>query len=94
MKKIIKQMKNNCSKHIVPEYLSDLKQIAEDIGNMPYDKVVEFFDHFEKKLKKDAKSDFKDGRLKLYTLLSVCIVRTKNIKQSFENVWDLCKRYM
>jgi hypothetical protein len=32
-------MIGNCSKHIVPEYLSNLEQVANDILDMPYDKV-------------------------------------------------------
>lgn len=44
----------SCSKHIVPEYLQDLKKVSEDIADMPYDKVVEFLQHLEKKINKDA----------------------------------------
>ena len=62
--------KNNCSKHIVPEYLTDLKKVSEDICNMPYDKVIELFGHMEKKLKIDAEKDHKGGRLKLWILLN------------------------
>jgi len=87
-------MKNNCSKHIVPEYLTDLKKVSEDICNMPYDKVIELFGHMEKKLKIDAEKDHKGGRLKLWILLNHCSFRIGRVKEEFEKVWEVCKPYM
>jgi hypothetical protein len=86
--------KSNCSKHKVPEYLKDLGQVASDIADMPYDKVVEFFDHLALKLEFDAENDRKGGRVRLFILLRHAAFRVGEARESFEKIWDLCKPYM
>jgi len=87
-------MKSDCSKHIVPEYLSDLKKVAEDICDMPYDKVIEFLEHAERKLIRDANNDRKGGRLKLWILLTNSAFRIRETTREFEKVWEVCKKHM
>lgn len=83
-----------CSKHIVPEYLQDLKKVSEDIADMPYDKVVEFLQHFEKKINKDADKDHERGNYRLSILLGMSGVITRDLKENFQKIWELCKPYM
>jgi hypothetical protein len=86
--------KPNCKKHIVPEYLCDLKQVATDLADMPYDKVSEFFNHLTEKLGKDADNDHNGGRYRLSILLSSTWSQSKEMKEMFEKIWKLCEPYM
>jgi hypothetical protein len=86
--------KSNCKKHIVPDYLKDIRKVAEDISNMPYDKVVEFFKHMENKLKKDADNDYEGGRFKLETQLRHAAFWSFKIRKTFEKIWEICEPYM
>ena len=85
---------SDCSKHKVPEYLSDLEKVATDISDMPYDKVAEFFEHLEKKIYKDSIKDGDGGRIRLSLLLSRTSHQISIIKIQFERIWELCKPYM
>jgi len=49
-------------KHQIPSYLDDLKQVAYDIADMPYNKVAYFFYCLGTKLESDSENDRKGGR--------------------------------
>ena len=85
---------SDCSKHIVPEYLSNLEQVANDLADMPYDKLVEFFGHFEKKVMIDSKKDGEGGRVQLSVLLSRASFSLSVVKIQFQDIWKLCKPFM
>jgi len=84
----------DCSKHIVPEYLSNLEQVAEDILDMPYDKVAELFGYMEKKSMKDSNKDGEGGRTQLSLELSRTSFSISIVKEHFQRIWKLCKPYM
>lgn len=85
---------SDCSKHKVPEYLSNLKQVANDIGDMPYDKVAEFLEYLEKKIHMDSVKDGEGGRRRLSLLLSRASYQITILRIQFEKIWELCKPYM
>lgn len=85
---------SDCSKHKVPEYLSDLEKVATDIGDMPYDKVVEFLRHLQIKIQKDADNDGKGGRQRLSILLGRAAFKISILQDHFNKIWELCKPYM
>lgn len=85
---------SDCSKHIVPEYLQDLEKVSKDLADMPYDKVVEFFGYFEKKLLKDSENDIKGGRKRLSLLLNRSAFNVRILKENFERIWKICKPNM
>lgn len=86
---------SNCkNKHKVPEYLSDLEQVANDLGDMPYDKLSEFFGYLQIKIKKDSENDNNGGRLRLSLLLSRASFTLTILEDQFKKIWELCKPYM
>jgi hypothetical protein len=88
------ETKPNCSKHIVPEYLTDLEKVATDLADMPYDKLSEFFEHFTVKLSKDADNDHDGGRYRLSILLTSAWIQSIEMKDVFQKIWKLCEPYM
>lgn len=87
-------MKSNCSKHKVPDHLKDLKQVATDLSDMPYDKIMEFFGYLETKLNKDADNDYKGGRFLLSNKLKQSVFRVGKVKEVFEEIWKICEPFM
>jgi hypothetical protein len=85
---------SDCSKHKVPEYLNNLEQVANDIGDMPYDKVSEFFGYLQIKIQKDSENDGKGGRHRLSILLGRAAFNISTIRDQFIKIWELCKPYM
>lgn len=85
---------SNCSKHKVPEYLQDLEKVATDLADMPYDKLVEFFDHLQKKLSKDSDRDHELGHYRLSILLSNSYLNVIELRDTFKKIWNLCEKYM
>ena len=86
--------KPNCAKHKVPEYLLNLEQVANDIADMPYDKVAEFFGYLSEKVKADAVNDWNGGRAKLGVALLLVSLTTTRVKAIFEEAWAICKPFM
>ena len=56
------------------EYPGGMEKLVEDIFDMRYDKVEQFFDFASKKLKKDANADEARGRILLATRLNASSV--------------------
>jgi hypothetical protein len=81
-------------KHHIPEYLENLKQVAEDIGDMPYDKVAYFICMLQTKLEKDSLNDEKGGRFLLSNELKKASIEACRLKERFLKIWDTCKKYM
>ena len=85
---------SDCSKHKIPEYLSNLEQVANDIGDMPYDKLAEFFGHLQIKIRKDSENDGRGGRTRLSLLLNRTSFNISIIQDQFRKIWEICKPYM
>lgn len=90
----MKNTKPDCSNHIVPEYLQDLKKVAIDIANMPYDKVEEFFKHYKEKMEIDSDNDFDGERFRVSFLLSQAEIHSDKLESIFNELWKICKPYM
>jgi ADP-heptose:LPS heptosyltransferase len=52
-------------KHKTKVGIRSLKKLAEDIGNLRYDALAEFFRHLKNKLLNDSEADLSRGRKKL-----------------------------
>ena len=85
---------SDCKEHKVPEYLRNLEQVANDIGDMPYDKVSVLFGYLQIKIQKDAENDGKGGRKRLSLLLSRTSFNLSVIQDQFRKIWQLCKPHM
>jgi uncharacterized protein YktA (UPF0223 family) len=90
-----KYFKETYEKHptIIKGY-NDLKDIAEDIGNLNYYSLLEVMKHLQNKFKLDAKNDFKKGRKQLSHALTICAEDMKHHIFDIENVIKHCKKHM
>ena len=86
--------KPNCKHHIVPEYLSDLNKTAQDLADMPYDKLAEFFYYFKMKLLIDSENDGKGGHPTLSNGLLKTSLKSEELEEEFNKIWKICKPYM
>ena len=48
----------------IEKYSGTMSELVEDIGDLKYDSLSEFFKLLSKKLNKDSEADFNRGRLK------------------------------
>lgn len=87
-------MKPNCSKHIVPEYLQDLRQVAIDIADMPYDKLMDFFHFLSLKIRQDGDKDIAGGRDQLGIELNKLATEINGARFITEKIWNICEPYM
>ncbi len=81
-----------------PTYIEDyggtLQELAQDIGNLRYDILLEFLNHLSDDLRKQYLNDLYNKRTKLATCLSLA---EKNIKVAalyVEDAWRISKPYM
>ncbi|NRB53987.1 MAG: hypothetical protein HRU41_40440 [Saprospiraceae bacterium] len=51
-------------------YQGSFQQLAEELGDLRYDALAEFLQHFSEKLAKDSLADEKRGRAKLAKCLA------------------------
>lgn len=72
----------------------DLKQVAEDIASMPYDKVAFFLYSLQNKIEMDSENDKKGGRLLLANELKRASLETEHLKERFMKIWGLCKKHL
>ena len=72
-------------------YLDDL---ARDIADMRYDKILLFLRFLSKCIIVDGKKDKKAGRAKLAKLLSDCGEDIAISADRMEEIWELCEPYM
>jgi len=69
-------------------------ELAEQIGNLSYDGLSDFFLKLSKKLEKDSYSDDKKGRNQLASLLQKSSLLLQENTNIMEKTWKLCKPYM
>jgi NADH dehydrogenase FAD-containing subunit len=88
--------KPNCEKHKdhVEKYDGTIKELAEDIGDLRYDTLVEFLGHLSSKLKNDGIKDFNGGRENLADSLRIASVRIDFANQSVKEAWRISKPFM
>ena len=88
-------MENNCSRHKSHiEHYPNHKELAEAIGDLRYDSLIELFAELAKKFEKDADADNRRGRTRLSDKLGE--IHFGFIKQTaaMEGAWEICKPYM
>lgn len=75
-------------------YKTDLKELAEDIGNLQYDSLAEFLQYLSDKLKRDCVADLKRKRPQLSIYLFLCSTYLNRASEIIKNTWRICKPYM
>lgn len=72
---------------MLDKYTGNLKELAEDIGNLHYESLAEFLLHLSWKLNTDADKDYNAGRVKLSHKLG-------DASNSINKAWKISEPYM
>ncbi len=86
----------NANKHTVQVagYDGSLRELAEAVLRLRYDKVEEFFQHCVTELRRQADGDRKRGRRQLAKMLDAAAKIAKQQRVQFSRIFALCKPYM
>ena len=76
------------------EHYPDAKILAEEIGNLKYDSLANFFQELSNKFLRDAKADSYKGRKKLAKHLDALYSHSQSMKFEAEKLWEICEPYM
>jgi len=80
--------------HTLPYHDGDLKELAQEIGNLQYDKLAEFLYHLESDLEKQSENDARKGRVQLSNTLREVHLNIQLAIKPLEKAWRICKPYM
>lgn len=86
---------SNCSNH--PKSVageSDMKALAEQIGDLNYETLTELLYYLSKKIDDDSEKDYKDGKEKNAAALQELGLSLFESSLRAENVWQICKPFM
>lgn len=88
--------KPDCKHHLdhIPKYPGTLEQLANDIGDLKYNKLEELLGHLEKKIRGDAERDKQAGRTQLSARLQYATGVLLELRGQITRAWRLCKPYM
>lgn len=86
---------DNCSRHSKQVAgVSDMKLLAENIGDLHYETLSEFFGHLERKLISDGDADYKAGRKQLGKMLCEAGYGVETARIFMEQAWQISKPFM
>jgi hypothetical protein len=78
----------------IRHYGESHEKLAEDIGDLYYDSLADFFRLLAAKLKKDGASDKSRGRIKLSNELFACSEKLSEAAQHIDIAWKICEPYV
>jgi hypothetical protein len=86
---------STCSKH-KKELLgvSDMKALAQMVGDLHYETLKDFIHELSKKLNDDAMQDFQNGRTRLSSRLLGASVTLRAVYQWLKEAWSISEPYM
>jgi hypothetical protein len=86
---------SNCSKHKKEVAgVSDMKILAEMIGNLHYESLAGFLNELAAKLKIDAEKDYDGSRTRLADQLYYASNSIANAYYSIQEAWKISKPFM
>lgn len=86
---------SDCSKHKKDVAgISDMKVLAEMIGDLNYETLAEFFLQLAIKIDKDSVKDFNGGRIKLSQSLKNAVNRLELVQYSISEAWEISEPFM
>lgn len=89
------QDKPDCSQHRKDVAgITDMKQLAEMIGDLHYEVLAELFSHLEKKFMDDYEKDNKAGRPELAMCLWDASIDAGCIAKYIQHAWQISKPFM
>ncbi len=88
-------MADNCSKHPTEVAgISDMRDLAEKIGNLHYKTLTDLLFNLSKKFERDAKRDYDNDREKLASALQYLGMSLFESSLRAEKVWKISKPFM
>lgn len=75
-------------------YEGSFQELAEELGDLRYDALAEFLQHFSQKLAKDSKADEKRGRAKLANCLAQASDNLGQSAQEIQKAWIISEPFM
>lgn len=86
---------DNCSNHKKEiAGITDMKLLAEMIGDLHYESLAELFKHLSKKFNQDSRKDWGNKRVQLSIRLKDASISTKSTYVSLNQIWEICKPFM
>ena len=88
--------KPDCKHHLedISKYKGTLKQLANDIGDLRYDKMEKLLGYLESKIRRDSGVDKKAGRDKLGGRLTYAAGAISELRNQIRRAWIICAPYM
>lgn len=88
-------MKDDCSKHKKEVAgISDMKVLAEIIGDLHYETFAIFLERLSEKLYMDSAKDSAHGRIKLAKVLDTAADNIYWAQIEIEQAWEISKPFM
>lgn len=78
----------------VEGYDGSLRELAQAIGKMRYDRVAEFLGEFAEEFERQHEGDKAKGRARLAVLLKTVSEELELTQKQVEKIWHLCEPYM
>ena len=78
----------------VKNYSGNLKELAEEIGNMRYDTLEEFYKILSDKFNSDSRHDAILGHQQVSSKLKKIVEYHQMIQEEFSSLWKICEKYM
>ncbi|MBX2876691.1 MAG: hypothetical protein KTR30_31535 [Saprospiraceae bacterium] len=75
-------------------YDKGLQQLAEELGDLRYDALVDFLQYLHEKLAKDSKADEERGRAKLAKCLALASNNIGHSAKEIQKAWIISEPYM
>lgn len=86
--------KNKFHSIVVEKYDGNLKELANDIGNLRYDALGLFLTALSEKILDDAFKDRERGRIQLYNALNETYVSLNQSVDAMNKAWKICRPFM
>ncbi len=88
-------MEGNCSQHKKEVAgITDMKELAEMIGNLHYETLSQLFEHLRAKFEEDSHKDRKAGRKDLSNALFKLALEMMGASTYSEQAWKISKPFM
>lgn len=78
----------------VEKYSGTPRELVEDICNLRYDSLEDFFKYAAEKFEKDSKNDLMLGHPKVSEKLRLLSIKMDESKEIVKSLWEICEKYI
>ncbi|MEO6304185.1 MAG: hypothetical protein ABIP51_13550 [Bacteroidia bacterium] len=91
----MEQNKPDCSKHKKEVAgISDMKEIAEMVGDLHYETLAKFIKELRHKIYEDGQKDFVNGRTQLSSALFEAAINLHQVFINIKKAWKISEQFM